>query len=58
MRHILLTWNPGPHDDEQWSPEQWEIEMVDGTSEGRTYDGRWSVGNRVQGIEPGDRLPT
>jgi hypothetical protein len=29
--------------------------MVDGTSEGRTYDGRWSVGNRVQGIEPGDR---
>jgi hypothetical protein len=32
-----------------------EIEMVDGTSEGRTYDGRWSVGNRVQGIEPGDR---
>ncbi len=55
MRHILLTWNPGPHNDEQWFPEQWEIEMVDGTSEGRTYDGRWSVGNRVQGIEPGDR---
>jgi hypothetical protein len=55
MRHLLLTWNPGPHNDEQWSPEQWEIEMVDGTSEGRTYDGRWSVGNRVQDIEPGDR---
>ncbi|WP_460664565.1 protein NO VEIN domain-containing protein [Kribbella swartbergensis] len=29
--------------------------MVDGTSEGQTYDGRWSVGNRVRGIEPGDR---
>jgi hypothetical protein len=55
MRHILPTWNPGPHNDEQWSPEQWEIEMVDGTSESRTYDGRWSVGNRVQGIETGDR---
>jgi hypothetical protein len=55
MRHILLTWNPGPDNTEQWSPEQWDVEMVGGTSEGRTYDGRWSVGNRVQGIEPNDR---
>lgn len=55
MRHILLTWNPGPHNLEQWSPEQWEAEMVEGTSESRTYGGRWSVGNRVQGVEPGDR---
>jgi hypothetical protein len=55
MRHILLTWNPGPDNDEQWSPEQWESDMVDGTAEGRTYDGRWSVGNRVQGIDAGDR---
>lgn len=55
VRHILLTWNPGPYNDEQWSPEMWEIEMVEGTSESRTLDGRWSVGNRVQGIEPGDR---
>lgn len=29
--------------------------MVEGTSESRTLDGGWSVGNRVQGIEPGDR---
>ena len=29
--------------------------MVVGTAEGRSVDGRWSVGNRVQGIEPGDR---
>ena len=55
VRHILLTWNPGPYNDEQWSPDAWEREMVQGTSEGRTIEGRWSVGNRVQGIEPGDR---
>ncbi len=55
MRHILLTWNPGPDNDEQWSPEEWQTEMVEGTSEGRTYDNNWSVGNRVQGIDAGDR---
>jgi hypothetical protein len=55
MRHILLTWNPGPYNDEQWSPGQWESDMVEGTSESKTYDSRWSVGNRVQCIEPGDR---
>src|SRR3954453_6145437 len=55
MRHILLTWNPGPHNDEQGSPEKWESEIGEGTSEGHTQDGPWSVGNRVQGIEPGDR---
>jgi len=37
MRHILLTWNPGPDNNEQWSPEEWRIKMVEGTSEGRTY---------------------
>lgn len=55
MRHILLTWNPGPDNHEQWSPEEWSVDMVDGTAEGHTRNGRWSVGNRVQGIEPGDR---
>jgi len=55
VRHILLTWNPGPDDDEQWSPEEWQIKMVEGTSEGRTYESDWSVGNRVQGIDAGDR---
>lgn len=55
MRHILLTWNPGPDNDEQWSPEQWDSEMVLGTATGQGYEGRWSVGNRVQGIEQGDR---
>lgn len=29
--------------------------MVLGTAAGQSYEGRWSVGNRVQGIEPGDR---
>ena len=29
--------------------------MVDGTAESRTLDGRWSVGNRVRGIDQGDR---
>ena len=23
-RHILLTWNPGPSNDEQWTPEEWQ----------------------------------
>ena len=55
MRHILLTWNPGPGNNEQWSPEEWDVDMVAGTAESHTYNGRWSVGNRVQGIEPGDR---
>lgn len=55
MRHILLTWNPGPDNAEQWSPEQWDSEMVLGTAAGQSHEGRWSVGNRVQGIEPGDR---
>ncbi|MEJ1110719.1 MULTISPECIES: protein NO VEIN domain-containing protein [unclassified Kribbella] len=55
MRHILLTWNPGQGNDEQWTPEEWEAEMVGGTSAGDGYEARWSVGNRVQGIEPGDR---
>jgi hypothetical protein len=55
MRHILLTWNPGPADDEQWTPEEWESEIVAGTSNGKEYAARWSVGNRVRGIGPGDR---
>lgn len=54
MRHILLTWNPGSDNAEQWSPEQWDSEMVLGTA-GQSHEGRWSVGNRIQGIEPGDR---
>jgi len=37
VRHILLTWNPGPDNDEQRSSEEWRIKMVEGTSEGRTY---------------------
>ena len=55
MRHVLLTWNPGRDNDQQWSPEEWEADMVARFSEGRTRDSTWSVGNRVHGIEPGDR---
>ena len=27
MRYVLLTWNPGPGDDEQFTPEQWLEEI-------------------------------
>jgi hypothetical protein len=55
MRHILLTWNPGPNDNEQWTPEQWHRSMVGGAANGRAPGNRWSVGRRTQGIERGDR---
>ena len=54
MRHILLTWNPGPDDDQQWTPEEWERTMVKETDAGRTIEGGWSVANRKNDIEPGD----
>lgn len=55
MRHILLTWNPGPTDDAQWSRTEFYEEMVVGTANGDTLGGRWSVGNRKRGIDVGDK---
>ncbi|MGD8199428.1 DUF3883 domain-containing protein [Ornithinimicrobium sp. W1679] len=55
MRYVLLTWNPGPSDDEQFTPEQWLEEMVIPLREGRLPDGdRWSVGTNWKTIEVGD----
>jgi hypothetical protein len=54
MRHILMTWNPGPDDDQQWSPAKWERTMVKETAAGRTVETGWSVAHRRNDIEPGD----
>ncbi|GAB2611597.1 protein NO VEIN domain-containing protein [Kribbella endophytica] len=55
MRHILLTWNPGPNNDKQWTPDQWQRSMVRGAASGRAPGNRWSIGRRTRGIEQGDR---
>lgn len=56
MRYVLLTWNPGPDDDEQYTPEQWLDEMVLPLQEGRPPEGdRWSIGTNWKTIEAGDR---
>jgi hypothetical protein len=55
MRYVLLTWNPGPEDDEQYTPEQWLDEMVLPLQEGRPPGGdRWSIGTNWKVIEAGD----
>lgn len=55
MRYVLLTWNPGPNDDEQFTPERWLDEMVIPLLEGRPPDGdRWSVGTNWKTIKAGD----
>ena len=55
MRHILVTWNPGPDNDEQYTPEQWKDEVADPLSPGGlVIEGSWDVGGRTQGIDPGD----
>ena len=57
MRHILVTWNPGPDNDEQYTPEQWKDEVADPLSPGGlVIEGSWDVGGRTQGIDPGDRV--
>lgn len=55
MSHILLTWNPGATNDEEWTPEEFNTDMVEGTAEGRVIHARWSVARRVRGIHVGDR---
>ncbi len=55
MRYVLLTWNPGPYDDEQYTPEQWLDEMVVPLLAGRPPEGdRWSIGTNWKVIEAGD----
>lgn len=56
-RHILCTWNPGPDDSDQYTHEEWDefVESVDDALEDDNgIRGRWSVGRRVRGIDPGD----
>jgi hypothetical protein len=50
-RHILATWNPGPSNDEQYTPEEWEDFVARVAA--RPVHGRWSVGQRQRDIEPG-----
>lgn len=54
MHTVLLTWNPGPLDEHEWTPEEWEDAMVVPYLQGRTVTTRWSVGRHVNDIEPGD----
>ncbi|ADU49601.1 DUF3883 domain-containing protein [Intrasporangium calvum] len=54
MRRILMTWNPGPANDEQWNPEAWDDEMVEPTLAGEGVMTSWSVARRRNGIEAGD----
>jgi hypothetical protein len=55
VRYVLLTWNPGAYDDEQYTPEQWLEEMVLPLQAGRVPEGdRWSVGTNWKAIEVGD----
>src|SRR5262245_4735934 len=55
MRHILLTWNPGPKNDSTWTPKAWQTEMVDVVAVQGVLSSGWSVGCRPQRIDPGDR---
>lgn len=55
MRYVLLTWNPGPHNDEQYTPEQWLDEMVLPLSHGQQPEGdRWSIGTNWKTIQRSD----
>lgn len=55
MRYVLLTWNPGPGDDERYTPDEWFDAMVLPLQEGRQPDGyRWSIGTNWNRIITGD----
>lgn len=54
MNTVLLTWNPGPHDDLIYTQEEWLDTMVVPYLDGNTVNGSWSVANHVNSIEPGD----
>jgi hypothetical protein len=56
MRYILLTWNPGPDNEDQYTPEQWLEEMVIPLRAGEQPEGdRWSIGTNWKVI--GERDP-
>lgn len=55
MRYVLLTWNPGPDDDDQYTPEEWLEEMVLPLQAGEPPAGdRWSIGTNWNHIQEGD----
>ncbi|TDO34739.1 uncharacterized protein DUF3883 [Kribbella sp. VKM Ac-2527] len=55
MRYVLLTWNPGPHNEEQYTPEQWLEEMVIPLRSGDQPEGdRWSIGTNWHVIGEAD----
>lgn len=55
MKAILLTWNPGPDNDRQWTPQEWD-ELIQAAGRGALLPGaRWSVGNAVNDIDFGDQ---
>ena len=57
MRYVLLTWNPGSADNEEYTPEKWLAEMVLPLQGGRPPDGdRWSIGTNWKTIESGDMV--
>jgi hypothetical protein len=60
MRYVLLTWNPGPDDDEQYTPKQWLDDMVLPLQSGRLPKGRhnifFNLGHRVHNVNVGQPL--
>ena len=57
MRYVLLTWNPGPYDGDQYTPEQWLDEMVIPLQSGEQPEGdRWSIGTNWKSIAVGDAV--
>jgi hypothetical protein len=55
MRHILLTWSLGSHNDEQWRLEEGAADVGERTAAGESVAATWTVANRRNGIESGDR---
>lgn len=57
MRYVLLTWNPGPYDEDQYTPEQWLEGMVMPLQAGSPPEGdRWSIGTNWRVIGKGDSV--
>ena len=57
MRYVLLTWNPGPYNEDQYTPEQWLDEMVIPLQAGLPPEGdRWSIGTNWKVISKGDSV--
>src|ERR1035437_8487805 len=57
MRYVLLTWNPGPYDEDQYTPEQWLDGIVIPLQSGEQPEGdRWSIGTNWKSIAVGDAV--